>query len=198
MYRTLILNHTYKPHAVKPWKDAVIQMFGGDIEVLVQYDEVLAVLGRRALDDFPELKRALRQVVGTDTESITIKVPAVAVLRRQVSLVKTGVKFSKPNICTRDEFRCQYCSAKLPMSKLTYDHVLPRKPRSGSEKGKTVWENVVAACSDCNSKKDNRTPEEAGMPLLSVPRRPHVLPMTGPFLERSNVPEEWLPFINVA
>jgi 5-methylcytosine-specific restriction endonuclease McrA len=50
---------------------------------------------------------------------------------------------------------------------LTVDHVLPR-----SRGGGTTWENCVAACYSCNSKKGCRTPREAGMELRSRPARP--------------------------
>ena len=39
--------------------------------------------------------------------------------------------------------------------------------------GETAGENVVAACKRCNWIKDNKTPEEAGMPLLAIPFRPN-------------------------
>jgi len=123
--QTLILNQAYRPHEVTDWKDAVTRMFNGKLEVLAQYDEILTVIGRNHLITFPELRRALRQVIGTDAESITIKVPAVAVLRRQVSRVKTGIKFSKINVALRDNFSCQYCGVKLPLSQLEYEHVGP-------------------------------------------------------------------------
>lgn len=191
--QTLILSQAYRPHEVIDWKDAVFRMFKGKLEVLVQYDEILTVIGRNHLKTFPELKMALRQVIGTDAESVTIKVPAVAVLRRKISLVKAGVKFSKINVCLRDNFTCQYCGQKLPMSRLNYDHVLPR-----DQGGKTVWNNIVMACYPCNSKKANKTPEEAGMMLISIPRQPKTLPMHGPRLDLGSVPEEWEPFVRVA
>jgi len=191
--QTLILNQKYKPHEVTDWKKAVGQMFSGKIEVLVQYDEVLGVIGRNHLSVFPELRRALRQVIGTDAESITIKVPAVAVLRRTVGQNKSGVKFSKINVAARDDFSCQYCGDKLPLSKLNYDHVMPK-----SRGGKTIWENVVMACYQCNGRKEDRTPTEAGMPLLSIPRKPKILPMTEPFIDLTRAPEEWKPFIRRA
>lgn len=433
--QTLILNSKYQPHNVVDWKDAVTKMFSGSIEVLVQYDEVLAHLDRQTFNTFPKLKRALRQVIGTDVESMEIKVPAVAVIRRKLGDFKTGVKFSRTNVCLRDDFTCQYCLApdhkvltsdlrwvplgdvkiadtlvgfeefrttdggrrfipsvvtshefsedllyqvvledgtvfkatkehrwlgrskqasslrwfetknllgkrlpklfdvwgsdtsyssgwlsglldgegwissrsglqvalaqnsglvldrikselesrslqyslgtvsgtcqrvnilgstkdkaellgtvrpvrllnefkvgmlgriqakdylkvisvtpigiqkivkmatssgtflaegfphhncgdKLPMTKLNYDHVIPR-----AQGGQTVWTNIVASCYACNTKKADNTPAEAGMPLLSVPTRPQMLPMTGFQFDRSKAPEEWLPFLNVA
>ena len=190
MYQTLILNQHYRAHEVIDWKDAVTRMFSGKVEVLVQYDEVLAHIDRQTLGTFPELKRALRQVIGTDAEEMTIKVPAVAVLRRKISATKTGVKFSKINVCLRDDFRCQFCGKKLPMSQLNYDHVVPR-----SKGGRTTWDNIVMSCLPCNDRKRDRTPEEAGMPLLSVPVRPKVLPMNEPYIDPQRVPPEWEGFI---
>lgn len=195
--QTLILNQTYRPHEIIDWKDAITRMFSGKIEVLAQYDEVLAVIGQGHLRVFPELKRALRQVIGTDAESITIKVPAVAVLRRSVGSNKSGVKFSKINVAARDNFTCQYCSTRLPLSQLNFDHVIPKSRwrKEGHTGSPTTWENVVMACYPCNSFKEDRTPAEAGMHLLAVPRKPMVLPMTEPFIEKARAPEEWVPYL---
>lgn len=195
--KTLILNQAYHPHEVVGWREAVTRMFNGKLDVIVQYDEVLAVLGRNHFAAFPELKRALRQVIGTDAERIDIKVPAVAVLRRKVRLVKTRVKFSKVNVCLRDNFRCQYCGVRLPMSQLENEHVIP-KSQWKKATSPTTWTNIVMACTECNSRKADRTPEEAGMELLSVPRKPKTLPMNGPYLDPDNVPPEWEPFVVAA
>jgi len=191
--QTLILSQHYRPHDVVDWKEATTRMINGKIEVLVQYDEVIAHIDRQTLNTFPELKRALRQVIGTDAESLEIKVPAVAVLRRRLEKMKSGVKFSKINVCLRDDFRCQYCNTKLPMSLLNYDHVLP-----ASRGGKTVWENIVMSCYPCNDKKADKTPEEAGMTLLTVPKKPHVLPMNEPYIDLRRAPPEWAPYIKAA
>jgi len=67
----------------------------------------------------------------------------------------------------RDAYLCMYCGRDFPRPHLTRDHVLPV-----SKGGRDVWENVVAACFHCNSRKGNRTPQQAGMPLLAVPYRP--------------------------
>jgi 5-methylcytosine-specific restriction endonuclease McrA len=63
----------------------------------------------------------------------------------------------------RDGHRCGYCGD--PAS--TVDHILPR-----SRGGKYTWRNTVAACSGCNQRKGDRTPDEAGMRLRVVPRTP--------------------------
>ena len=41
-----------------------------------------------------------------------------------------------------------------------------------SQGGQDIWENVVSACGACNSRKADRTPAQARMPLLAVPYRP--------------------------
>lgn len=188
--QTLILNQHYRPHEIVDWKDAVTRMFAGKLEVIVQYDEVIAHIDRQTLATFKELRIALRQVIGTDVESFDMKVPAVVVLRRKLSKMKSGIKFSKINVCLRDDFRCQYCGTKLPMSQLNYDHVLPR-----SKGGKTDWRNIVAACYPCNDKKGNMLLEESGMTLLSVPVKPKVLPMNEPYIDIKKAPPEWESYI---
>jgi hypothetical protein len=190
--QTLILTQSYRPHEIVDWKEAVTRMVNGKIQVVVQYDEILASLDRQTLKSFPELRTSLRAVVGTDVERIDIKVPAVAVLLKAIKPVKTGkhIKFSKINVCLRDKFCCQYCGQKFKMSELQYEHVVPR-----AQGGKTSWTNIVMACSACNSFKAARTPEQAGMTLLSVPVKPRVLPMNEPVINTESAPEEWLPFL---
>lgn len=188
--QTLILNQYYRPHSKVDWKTAVTRMFKGKIQVIAQYDEILAHLDRNTLKMFPKLALALRQVVGTDVESIDVKVPAVAVLLKHVRPVKTGVKFSRTNVHLRDKFRCQYCGRRFKMSQLNYDHVVPR-----AQGGRTVWDNIVTSCYECNSEKANRTPLEAGMALLNVPTRPRVLPMNEPLINIAEAPEEWRPYL---
>ncbi|MGY4697453.1 HNH endonuclease [Xylella fastidiosa subsp. sandyi] len=67
----------------------------------------------------------------------------------------------------RDDHLCLYCGQQFSRFQLTRDHVIPI-----SKGGLDTWENVVTACFHCNSLKANRTPQQAGMPLLAVPYRP--------------------------
>jgi 5-methylcytosine-specific restriction endonuclease McrA len=67
----------------------------------------------------------------------------------------------------RDQHLCLYCGREFSRQHLTRDHVQPL-----SRGGRDTWENVVAACFHCNSRKGGRTPQQAGMPLLAVPYRP--------------------------
>ena len=71
---------------------------------------------------------------------------------------------TRRNILMRDAYRCQYCGLKFHASELTLDHGIPR-----AQGGKNSWENLVASCRKDNHRKADRTPEEAGMPLLRRP-----------------------------
>lgn len=95
-------------------------------------------------------------------------------------------KPSRALILRRDDHRCQYCGADR---NLTIDHVLPQ-----SRGGGDTWDNLVACCYDCNNSKDNRTPEEWGVPLLKRPHAPFSrLLLT---LNTSSVPE-WREYLYV-
>lgn len=74
---------------------------------------------------------------------------------------------NNPALFARDAYLCLYCGNRFNRPQLTRDHVMPV-----SRGGRDCWENVVSACFACNSRKGNRTPQQAGMPLLAVPYRP--------------------------
>lgn len=71
---------------------------------------------------------------------------------------------NRREVLRRDRHSCQYCGNS---KHLTLDHVIPR-----SRGGQHTWNNVVAACEQCNSKKGDRTPQEAGMHLRTKPKAP--------------------------
>ena len=95
--------------------------------------------------------------------SISIRLPSVVVLKDYVKPVKSAV-FTRFNLFLRDEFACQYCGAS---DDLTFDHIIPR-----SKGGKTTWENVVAACSNCNLSKGSRSLSSLKLQLTKKPTRP--------------------------
>lgn len=68
--------------------------------------------------------------------------------------------YSRDAVLKRDRHRCAYCGRHAT----TVDHVVPR-----SRGGPWDWLNTVAACGDCNHRKSNRTPGEAGMTLMMHP-----------------------------
>lgn len=74
----------------------------------------------------------------------------------------------------RDKMRCRFCGVKLPLDRPkrahpTLDHLLPR-----SRGGTNTMENLVTSCADCNNRKGDKTPEEAGMPVLPVSTKENV------------------------
>lgn len=165
--RTLVLDRSYQPHRVVSWQRAVTMLFQGKVEVLEEYDE------------------DIRSV------SITIKMPAVIRLLSRITGRKKAVKFSRINVATRDDFRCQYCGTKHPLSKLTYDHVVPR-----ARGGRTTWENIVMACVPCNEKKGDLTLKQAGLKLRKKPVKPKSLPVVVFRIDpQATIPEQWMNFV---
>jgi 5-methylcytosine-specific restriction endonuclease McrA len=73
-------------------------------------------------------------------------------------------KPSRSMIYKRDGHKCQYCGATR---KLTIDHVLPK-----SKGGQDTWQNLVVACSRCNTLKSDKLLEHTGMRLLRKPAAP--------------------------
>ena len=98
--------------------------------------------------------------------SVTLSLPSIVKLKDFVRHHKMDVVLSRKNLMIRDKYQCQYCSSKK--NPLTLDHVLP-KNRGGID----TWENLVAACKNCNQAKGEKTPEEANMPLIRKPKRPN-------------------------
>ena len=71
----------------------------------------------------------------------------------------------RQQVFERDSFTCRYCGqADYERDWLVADHVIPEPG------GPTTLDNLVTACRPCNKLKGGRTPEEAGMPLLTVTR----------------------------
>jgi 5-methylcytosine-specific restriction endonuclease McrA len=134
---------------------------------------------------------------GADDELIhtprrAIRIPRVIQLLHYDRVPHREVRFTRRNIFYRDRNRCQYCGRSFPQRELNLDHVVPL-----SRGGTSCWENVVCACLACNSRKGNRTPQEAGMRLIRPPRRPAGHPVLraawlGPHYE------QWRTFLDVA
>ncbi len=102
------------------------------------------------------------------SQHVEIALPETIRLRRYIylerrALVHDESRATLVGVLRRDEHRCGYCAGWAR----TVDHILPR-----SRGGPNTWSNLVAACSDCNTRKADRTPAEAGMRLLWEPRAP--------------------------
>ena len=118
--------------------------------------------------------------------SITLSLPSIVRLKDYVKHNQMDVILTRRNLLVRDNYECQYCGSKK--SPLTMDHVKPKK-----QGGKDSWENLVAACQNCNRKKGNRTPDEAKMPLKRIPRKPNKIHYFQQFI--STHQGSWKPYL---
>lgn len=162
MDRTLLLNATFEPLAIVPWKKAVTLLFLQKVEVVREYD------------------KEIRSV------SSGVRLPSVVKLRRFVRNNHAAVRFSRRNVFLRDDYTCQYCGKRFEPKLLTCDHLMPR-----SRGGITEWTNIVTSCVRCNFEKGDRLPEEVKMVPLRKPTRPsgfYVLLLT---LGIKTLPDYW-------
>jgi 5-methylcytosine-specific restriction endonuclease McrA len=131
------------------------------------------------------VRRALRLVIDGKAEALEVdegrpyrseteSFPAPVVIRL-VRFINVPRRFRRQVTNTflfaRDSYSCQYCGRHRQelgyRESLTRDHVLPI-----SRGGDNTWVNVVTACSRCNLRKGNRTPEEAHFRLQATPAEP--------------------------
>jgi len=163
--RSLVLNADYRPISVMPpsiltWQEAFKAVWTGALDVLEVYEGL-----------------------SISSPSTKLHIPSVLKSNQYVKS-KRRVHFSRHNLLMRDHYRCQYCgkpgtgvelveskvvidrkfSLKRAGCDLTYDHVIPR-----SKNGKTTWNNIVMACSKCNSEKQDRHDYKSPM---KPPRQP--------------------------
>lgn len=147
-------------------------MFRVNDQILVlnfDYTPVNIVLGRRAV--VLVLKGKAKPVSGRVIR-LSFYVP--------MPLSRTAKeKPTKAAIYRRDNHTCQYCGSTRS---LTIDHLVPR-----CRGGQDTWENLLLACSKCNTLKSHKTPEQAGLRLLRKPRPP--LPKVIEIVQRSTDPE---------
>ncbi len=143
----LILNADFRPLSYFPlsvwsWQDAVKAIFRGSVNVVSEYDRIIR------------------------SPQMEMKLPSVLALKEYVAPSQSPA-FTRFNLFLRDEWTCQYCGDDFKTHELTFDHVIPR-----ARGGRTNWENIVAACRCCNSRKGSEMPEDIGMIPLRKPRQP--------------------------
>jgi 5-methylcytosine-specific restriction endonuclease McrA len=131
----LVLDVGMRPLRVENWQRAICGLFLGKVEV-VEWK-------------YHSKDRTIQSTSGP------WPVPSVVRVLSQFKRDRIRVKFSRINIYTRDEFKCQFCATRFESEDLTFDHVIPR-----SRGGKTTWENIVTSCVPCNRQKRDRHPHE--------------------------------------
>ena len=120
--------------------------------------------------------------------SFEMRLPSVVALKDYIKPAEYPA-FTRFNVFLRDRFQCQYCGCR---DDLTFDHVIPR-----SRGGRTVWDNVVAACAPCNLKKANRLPGDINMWPRQMPFRPsvHDLHNNGRGFPPNYLHDSWLDYL---
>ena len=163
---TLVLNRNWQPVGIATVSRTLVKLWNGTARVVDPDDYQIYSWSDwsmlQPVDDEPFIQ----------TSSLRLRVPEVITLTKYDRVPNRSVAFSRRNLFKRDKFKCQYCSKRPSSEELTIDHVLPR-----SRGGETTWENCVVACVDCNSRKANRTPQQAHMPLQREPAQPKWKPI---------------------
>ncbi|HWR83294.1 MAG TPA: HNH endonuclease [Candidatus Deferrimicrobium sp.] len=162
--KVLMLNQNYEPLTICTARRAVVLMFEGKAEMIEKAD------GLRIR-----------------TVAASFALPSVVRLWHYRKVPHKRIMLTRKNILTRDGHHCQYCGGSK--GSMTVDHLIPK--RLG---GQDAWENLVCACSRCNNKKGDRTPDEAGMKLIRRPIRPTYIT----FIQRNyGIADRWRPYLFV-
>lgn len=98
-----------------------------------------------------------------------IEVHPIVALRGapRINLFEVLPSVAKLKLFRRDRHTCAYCGQRFHERDLQCEHIVPE-----SRGGGWSWMNLVTACGACNGAKADRTPEEAGMPLVYLPYVP--------------------------
>ena len=142
----LVLNSNFEPLNVCNLKRAIVLVYLGKAEVVKHHQD-----------------QQLHTLEG--------KMPSPSVLRlcHQVRRPRPELRLSRRAILARDNYTCQYCGHSS--REMTIDHVVPRRLGGGA-----AWENLVASCKSCNSRKGDKHPQQVGMALRRKPVKPRFVP----------------------
>lgn len=175
--RVLVLNRNWIPLGVVTVRRAIVLMLTTDQDGRPKAMSLDNDLSMHDWTSWSELDSGINSV---RTCSRAFRSPSVLISRTD-AMPRLAPSFSKRAILRRDRYACQYCGSPY---ELTIDHVIPRSLGGGNG-----WTNCVTACYPCNHSKGDRTPEQAGMKLLSKPSRPSTCFIDEPY------PEFWRQFL---
>ncbi|TVL90695.1 HNH endonuclease [Streptomyces sp. SAJ15] len=131
------------------------------------FEPLSTVTSRRAVVLVLQEKAVVEQAhprLRVRAAEVELPLPRVIRLSRYVRVpFRRRAPWSRRGVLIRDRHRCAYCGGRAT----TVDHVVPRAHGGGD-----TWLNTVASCVEDNHRKADRTPEQAGMRLLSAPFEP--------------------------
>jgi len=189
--KVLVLNKSWQAIDMITVKEAISKVFANTAKVvgrdysLYSFEEWVDNWSDAAM--YQEMSD--RQTIKGD--DFQIPIPEV-IVNNFKGFRRNTCRFSRRNLFLRDDHSCQYCGYHSEdRRKFNLDHVIPK-----SRGGLMTWDNIVLSCVKCNSKKGNRTPEEASMTLKSKPYKPTWSQIRGKI--GNNIPEFWKSFIDVA
>jgi 5-methylcytosine-specific restriction endonuclease McrA len=166
--KVLVLNKSWRAIAVVTLDKALNKVFSTYVDGTPKAKIIDPVndFAMCTWEDWSKIKPADGEQ-GIRTVNAIFRVPEVIQFTRYDKMPAQKVHYNRRTIFKRDNFKCQYCGDRKNSSELSLDHVKPR-----CQGGITSWENIVVACTECNSKKAGRTPDQAGMKLLRQPFKP--------------------------
>ena len=170
----LCLNKRWQPIGVKSVRDAFSEMVHPNCVAL----NVIYKKNKDESLDFSEvediqavkwedwIKLPVRECdLEIRTSKMSIRVPTIIASSKYSEIPVKTFRPTKNNIWIRDQGICQFTGRKLKKEEANTDHLIPK-----SRGGPNTWENMVLCHKDINSKKANKTPEEAGLKLIRKPK----------------------------
>jgi len=185
---TLVLNKGWSPIAVATVRRSVVMVSVDSARFMDSNTYSLHSLDEWLELDIPEGNDFI--VLSCDKK---MRVPEIVVTANYDKYPEREVKLTRRNLMVRDRFTCMYTGKKVSAKEATIDHIHPQ-----SRGGRTTWENVVISSGDANRKKADRTLKEAGMKLLTVPKKPEWNPIYSRFARMSStssLPASWQKFL---
>lgn len=149
-HEVLVLSTGYEPLFKTGWKRAISAVLSGRAEIVESHASLWIGTSSGKIS----CPTKVRFITGVIASKIRAK-------------DKGRSRPTKKALWHRDLGCCQYCQKKVTIGSATIDHVIP-KSRGGTH----TWDNLVIACTKCNSKKGSDLLKECNMKLLSKPSAP--------------------------
>lgn len=167
----LVLNKNYAPINIESVRRAFKKLVKKVAEVVYVEESIYHNYDLESWTKVSEYKKKYEETNDFSWLNGSLIVPSIIRVLTYDKIPVIKVRLTRKNIFARDNHSCMYCGKRKSMKQLNFEHVIPK-----AKGGKESWENIVCACFDCNTKKGNRTPREAGMRLIRKPFEPKYVP----------------------